>query len=176
MSVTHYPDWRVTEGPAIGREPVFVLTNIRLSANFYITGTMSRGIVATLATSTPTRVETVNRSMSEMTGFIRIFDEIPERSYLPLFQGPPGGIELRASRGVLWIVPPDRFAVDLYLPPHQFEKLIALFSCGCAEAELRVEVDRSLDQGLCDEDVYFWNDRLSPVVLFNEFEITVHLP
>ena len=87
MNDIHHHDWRVTEGPAIGAEPEFEFSDIRLNANFIVTGTILRSISASLTTSTPTLVESLGRPLPELFGLLRIFDNHPERSYPGIFPG-----------------------------------------------------------------------------------------
>jgi len=166
-------DWRVTEGPAIGAEPEFLLSDIELNAHFYVTGGMSRDISASLATSTPTLVESLGRTLPELSGYLRIFDDHPERSYPGLHQGHFESVELGSQRGVLALLAPGHFGVHLYLPPEQFALVLPLLSPAPSRARLRIEIERTLDQNLFEEDKHFWNDRLSPIILFNEFKISV---
>jgi hypothetical protein len=165
-------DWRVTEGPGIGREPLFELSDIHLNASFFVTGGMSRNMLAALSTKTPTRVESIDRTLPEMEGFIRIYSNLPERSYTHLFGRGYDSFELDSQRGVLAFVPPDKFGVHLYLPAAQYDLLLPMLA-RASKAMLRIEIERSLDQGLLDNEVHFWNDRMSPIILFNEFEIIV---
>ena len=67
-------DWRVTEGPAFGVEPEFELSGIQLCANFYVAGSMSRRITAAVTTSTPTLVESLDRTLPQLSGLLTIFD------------------------------------------------------------------------------------------------------
>lgn len=164
-------DWRVSEGPAFGVEPAFELSDIRLGANFYVTGSMSRRITAAVTASTPTLVESLGRTLPQLPGFLTIFDEHYERTIAGMEDGMP--VHLGRERGALWLRAPDRYVIHLYLPGDQFEGLLRLMTPAPATARLRIEVERTLDQGLLDTEVHFWNDRLSPVILFNEFEISL---
>lgn len=164
-----HDDWRITEGPAIGIEPEFALSDVELTANFFVTGTMSRAVTAKLTTATPTRVESVDRLLSEFAGRLHIFDSHPNRSYPGLYPGHFDSIELGEQRGALALLAPNRFAVHLYLPADQFAALLPLVTS--SGMQLRIEVERTIDQGLPDEQAFFWNDRVSPVILFNEFRI-----
>ena len=164
-------DWRVTEGPAFGVEPEFDLSDIRLGANFIVTGVMLRRITATVTASAPTLVESLDRTLPQLSGFLRIFDDHHGRTITGFGDGMP--VDLGPHRGAMWLRGPDRYVVHLYLPPDQFEKLLPLMSPALATARLRIEVERTLDQGLLDTQLHFWNDRLSPVILFNEFEISL---
>lgn len=166
-------DWRISEGPAIGIEPEFELSDIRLGANFFVTGGISRSISASLTTSTPTLVESLGRTLPELFGQVRIFDSHPEQSYPGLYQNHFESIELGSHRGVLALVAPDWFVVHLYLPPDQFAMLLSLLTPAPPKTSLRIEIERSLDQGLLDLEHHFWNDHISPVILFNEFEFGV---
>jgi hypothetical protein len=166
-------DWRVTDGPAIGYDPVFIISEIRPYANFYAPGSMSRGVYASLSTSTPTRVESVDRTLPELSGHLAVFDSHPDRSYAGLYPGHFDFIDLGIHRGALAVHPPDRYVVHLYLPPDQFADLLPLLLCGSPQMQLTVEIDRTLDQGLLDSQSYFWNDRRSPVIPFNEFRVNV---
>ncbi|HEX6603389.1 MAG TPA: hypothetical protein VF027_00740 [Sphingomicrobium sp.] len=165
-------DWRVTEGPGIGIEPLFELSQIHLNANFFVTGGMSRNMLALLSTKTPTRVESIDRTLPEMEGLIRIYSDLPERAFTHLFGRGYDSFELYSQRGVLALVPPDRFAVHLYLPAMQYDLLLPMLA-RASRAMLRIEIERTLDQGLLDDQTHFWNDRMSPIILFNEFEINV---
>ena len=167
----HPEDWRITEGPAFGVEPAFDLSDIRLRANFHATGAMSRSITARLTTATPTRVESLDRTLPELGGFLRILDDHPERSVQFLRDGAP--VPLGRDRGVLKLVGPDRYDVYLYLPTDQFARLLPMLAPPPLTARLRIEVERTLDQGVVNSDAHFWNDHLSPVILFNEFEISL---
>ena len=164
-------DWRVTEGPAFGVEPEFDLSDIRPGANFYVTGSMSRRITATVTASTPTLVESLDRTLPQLSGFLRIFDDHHRRTITGFGEGKP--VDLGPHRGAMWLSSPDRYVVHLYLPPDQFERLLPLLAPAPAAARLRIEVERTLDQGLLDTQLHFWNDRLSPVILFNEFELSL---
>ena len=164
-------DWRVTEGPAFGIEPEFDLSDIRVGANFYVTGSMSRRITATVTASAPTLVESLDRTLPQLSGFLRIFDDHHGHTLTSFGDGMP--VELGPHRGAFWLRGLDRYVVHLYLPPDQFERLLPLMSPAPATARLRIEVERTLDQGLLDSQLHFWNDRLSPVILFNEFEISL---
>lgn len=167
----HLEDWRVTDGPAFGVEPEFELFNIRLGMNFIVTGTTSRRITASVTASEPTLVESLGRTLPQLSGSLRIFDGQRGRTITSMGEGTP--VELRGQRGAMWVRSPDRYVVHLYLPSEQFEKLLPLVTPAPATARLRIEVDRTLDQGLLDTQSHFWNDRQSPVVLFNEFEISL---
>lgn len=167
----HPEDWRITEGPAFGVEPEFDLSDIRLRVNFHVTGSISRRVTARLTTATPTCVESLDRTLPELCGSLRIFDDHPERAVQYLRDGKP--VPLGRDRGVLRLVGPDRYDVHLYLPTEQFERLLPMIVSPPATARLRIEVERTLDQGVSPPDVHFWNDRLSPVILFNEFEISL---
>jgi hypothetical protein len=167
----HERDWRVTEGPVFGIEPEFELTAIRSGANFFVTGSMSRRITADLTTSTPTLVESAGVALPRLTGSLAVYDEHPERCVLLPRKGPP--TPLGNHRGILGMITPDRYLVILYLPPDQFARLLPLLCPASPRAMLRIEVDRTLDQGLLDSQSHFWDDRASPVILFNEFEITL---
>lgn len=167
----HAEDWRITEGPAFGVEPEFELSEIRLGANFFVTGSMSRRITARLTTTTPTVIESLGIALPQLCGFFRIFDEQPECTVLFMRDGKP--VDLGPQRGVLGLVGPDRYAVHLYLPTDQFTRLLPIFAQPPVTARLRIEVERTIDQGVSEPDVHFWNDRLSPVILFNEFEISL---
>lgn len=164
-------DWRVTEGPAFGVEPEFELSGIRLGANFFVTGSMSRRITAAVTATAPTRVESLDRALPQLSGFLRIFDSHPERTITGMTDGMP--VPLGPHRGALWLRGPDGYVVHLYLPADQFDRLLSLMAPAPLAARLRIEVERTLDQGLLDTEVHFWNDRLSPVILFNEFEISL---
>lgn len=163
-------DWRITEGPAFGIEPEFDLSDIHLGANFFVTGSMSRRITARLTTTTPTLVESLGRTLPQLGGSLRIVDNHPKSTALFLRDGKP--VDLGPARGVLGLAGPDCYALQLYLPADQFAKLLPMFSHRPAAGRLRIEVERTLDQGLFEPDVHFWNDRLSPVILFNEFEFS----
>ena len=164
-------DWRVTEGPAFGVEPEFELSDIRLGANFTVTGVMLRRITATVTASAPTLVESVGRTLPQLSGFLRIFDGHSQHTITSFGDGMP--VDLGPARGALWLRGPDRYVVHLYLPADQFARLLPLMAPAPAAARLRIEVDRTLDQGLLDTQLHFWNDRLSPVILFNEFELSL---
>lgn len=164
-------DWRVTEGPAFGIEPEFELSDIRLGAKFVVTGSMMRNISAAVAARAPTLVESLNQTLPELSGVLEIFDSQPQRTLMRFGEGNP--VDLGSTRGAMWLSGPGRYVVHLYLPPDQFQALLALFAPPPAAARLRIEVDRTLDQGLLDSQSHFWNDRLSPVILFNEFEISL---
>lgn len=164
-------DWRVTEGPAIGLEPELELSEISFQANFYVTGGMSRMIGARLSTITPIPVESLGRSLSELNGYIRIFDHLPAHTYPGLFPDHFGHVELAEQRGAMAMLA-EHFAMHLYLPPDQFALSLPLFSAPSRKAQLRIEIERTLDQGLLDNEKLFWNDRLSPVILFNEFQLS----
>lgn len=164
-------DWRVTEGPAFGVEPEFELTDIRFGANFYVTGSLSRRITATVTASTPMLVESLGRTLPRLCGSLRIFDEHHERTITGMEDGRP--VDLGSQRGALWLRGPDRYVVHLYLPSDQFDRLLRLMTPAPATAKLRIEVERTIDQGVLDSELHFWNDRLSPVILFNEFEISL---
>ena len=71
------------------------------------------------------------------------------------------------------LVGPDRYLVHLNLPPDQFAMLLPLFAPAPATARLRIEVERTIDQGLFEPGIHFWNDRVSPVILFDEFQIVL---
>jgi len=163
-------DWRVKEGPAIGVEPEFELSDIRVGANFIVTGAMLRRITATVTASAPTLVESLGRTLPQLSGFLRIFEGHCQHTITSFGDGVP--IDLGPARGALWLRGPDRYVVHLYLPSDQFAMLLPLITSAPAGARLRVEVDRTLDQGLQDTQLHFWNDRLSPVILFNEFELS----
>jgi len=45
-------DWRVTEGPAIGKEPGFEVSEVHIDLRFFVTGAMSRSIEARLISPT----------------------------------------------------------------------------------------------------------------------------
>lgn len=162
-------DWRVDEGPAIGIDPVFDLSAIGAEARFYAHGSMSRRIIAKISTPTPTMVESLGRPLATMSGLLTIFDSRQDQT--GMFSGLRGPVEPGANRGALGLTGLDRYAVHLYLPPDQFAALLSLFAPAPPSARLRIEVERTLNQGLFDEDSHFWNDRLSPVVLFNAFDI-----
>ncbi len=164
-------DWRVTEGPAFGVEPAFELSDIRPGANFFVTGSMSRRVTAVATATAPTLVESLGRTLPQLSGFLRIFDSHPERTVTAMGDGMP--VPLGPHRGALWLRAPDRYVVHLYLPAAQFDGLLPLIVPAPSAARLRIEVERTLDQGLLDTDLHFWNDRLSPVILFNEFEISL---
>lgn len=164
-------DWRVTEGPAFGIEPEFELSGIRLGANFYVTGTMSRRITAVVTASAPTVVESLGRPLSQLSGFLRIFDSHHGRTVTSMEDGMP--VDLGGQRGAMWLRGPDRYVVHLYLPTDQFDRLAPLMTPAPATARLRIEVERTLDQGLLNTQEHFWNDRVSPVILFDEFEISL---
>jgi hypothetical protein len=164
-------DWRVTDGPAFGIEPEFELSNIRPKAHFIETGVMFRLITADLTASAPTLVESLNRTLPQLSGFLRIVDSHPTGAIASIGEG--GLIDLGPQRGVLGLHSPDAYVVKLHLPTDQFEMLLPLMVPAPATARLRIEVDRNLDQGLLDNERHFWNDRLSPVILFNEFEISL---
>jgi hypothetical protein len=166
-------DWRVTDGPAIGIEPEFEITAVVVSADFYVAGSMSRHILAAIRTSTPTFVESLGRTLPEFTGHLRVYSQHPERSYPGLYPDHFGATMLGPNRGALAILPPDRYVVHLYLPLDQFEMVLPVLTCSARIARLRIEIDRTLDQGLIDSQEHFWNDRISPVILFNEFSISV---
>jgi hypothetical protein len=171
--MTDYPheDWRVTEGPAFGVEPEFALSDIRSGANFIVTGAMLRRITATVTASAPTLVESLDRTLSQLFGVLEIFDGHSEHTITSFGDGM--GVETGTARGAMWLRSPDRYVVHLYLPTEQFARLLPLMAPAPATAKLRIEVDRTLDNGLLDTQLYFWNDRLSPVILFNEFEISL---
>jgi hypothetical protein len=164
-------DWRVTEGPAFGVEPEFELSDIRLGAKFIVTGSMMRRITAAVTASAPTVVESLSRTLPELSGFLEIFDTHPTRTLTRFGEGDP--VDLGSMRGAIWLGSPDHYVVHLYLPPEQFALLLALMASAPATARLRIEVERTLDNGLLDNQLHFWNDRLSPVILFNEFEISL---
>lgn len=167
----HADDWRVTEGPAFGVEPEFELSEIRLGVNFIVTGAMLRRITASVTASTPMLVESVGRTLPELSGFLRIFDGHSGHTLTSMEDGRP--FDLGGQRGALWLCNHGRYIVHLYLPTDQFERLLPMFTPAPAAARLRIEVDRTLDQGLLDNQLHFWNDRLSPVILFNEFELSL---
>lgn len=164
-------DWRVTEGAAFGVEPEFELSDIRLGVNFIVTGSMLRRITATVTASEPTLVESLGRTLPQLSGFLKIFDGHQGRTITGMGDGMP--VDLGGQRGALWVRSPDRYVVHLYMPTDQFEMLLPLMTPAPATARLRIEVDRTLDQGLLDSQSHFWNDRLSPVILFNEFELSL---
>lgn len=91
-------DWRVTEGPAFGIEPEFELSGIRLGANFYVTGTMSRRITAVVTASAPTVVESLGRPLSQLAGFLRIFDSHHGRTVTSMEDGMPVDLGVSAGR------------------------------------------------------------------------------
>lgn len=157
----------------IGAHPEFVVSDIQLRANFYVTGTMSRHIVAHAATDAHTLVESVGKRLSDMTGFLTIFDDLPRQSYAGLCRHHFDTVELGSHRGALASHPPDHFLLHLYIPADQFDRLLPLMTAPGVTGRLSIEVERTLDQGLADEDSHFWNDTKSPVVLFNEFRLTV---
>ena len=165
-------DWRVTDGPAIGLDPAFVLSDIEGLANFWITGSMSRRISARVAARTPLRVESIGIPLTDLQGLLTIYDEHPDRSNAGLCAGHFDSVDLTHHRGGLAIHPPGGFAIHLYLPEGQFERLLPLLAAR-STARLQIEVDRTLDQALSEEESLFWNDRVSPVVLFEEFRISV---
>jgi len=161
-------DWRVTEGPAIGAEPEFEISDVQVEASFHGDGSMSRGIWATLKTSTPTQVESLGLTLRQLTGVLRILDTDP-----PLLPGLLRNlVELGPARGVLELASPDRYHVFLYLPPEQFAMLLPLFAPAPATGRLRIEVERLLHQAVDEPDDNFWNDHQSPAIVFNTFEIT----
>lgn len=162
-------DWRVDEGPVIGIEPAFDLSAIQSEARFHAPGSMSRRITAEISTTTPTMVESVGQPLSIMSGLLTIFDSHEDR--VGLFSGLRKPVEPGANRGAMGLTTPGRYAVHLYLPHDQFAALLPFFVPAPPSARLRIEVERTLNQGLFDEDSHFWNDRLSPVVLFNAFDI-----
>jgi hypothetical protein len=164
-------DWRVTEGPAIGTEPIFDLSDIVVDLHFFVTGGMSRSIYAKLATTSPTRVESTGSTLSELEGQLQIHDGLPEKSYPGLYPEHFGSIALGQNRGVLALPVPDMFIVHLYLPPEQFAATLSTLVQARGSTVLRMEIDRTLDQALPYEECFFWNDILSPVILFNEFGI-----
>ena len=164
------PDWRVTEGPAIGTEPLFELHEVSLHADFFVTGGMSRRIFSRLVTETPTMVESLGRTLPDIAGALRIYAAASARAYVGWSEGLGLNVELDGNRGVLAIVR-DHYEVELHLPPEQFESLVALLPWAPRKANLRIEVERTLDQGLLPSEGFFWNDHLSPVILFNEFEL-----
>lgn len=174
-------DWRVTEGPAIGREPEFELAELRLHSQFNVTGTLTQSVTALLSTSSPAVVESLGCSLSELRGFIRIYDHLPDEAYSHLFGGPYDSFKLGSNRGVLAMVPlerftrapPESFLIHLYLPPDQFAVLVPMVACARANPQLYIEIERTLEQNVFEEDVHFWNDRLSPLILFNEFRLDV---
>lgn len=175
------PDWRVTEGPAIGREPEFELADVRLNSQFNASGTLIQSASALLLTSSPTLVESLGCSLSELRGFIRIYDHLPDETYYHLFGGSYDSFELGSNRGVLAMVPlesctrvpPESFLVHLYLPQDQFAALLPMLASAHGNPRLCIEIDRTLEQNVFEEDVYFWNDRLSPLILFNEFRLDI---
>ncbi|CAN7277928.1 hypothetical protein [Brevundimonas sp. LjRoot202] len=167
-------DWRVTEGPAFGAEPEFELSDIRPGANFIVTGSMLRRITATVTASAPTVVESLDRTLPQLSGFLGIYDGHSGRTILPIKHG--RAVELGPHRGVMALISPERYVIHLCLPTEQFAMLLPLLAPAPAAARLRIEVDRTLDQGLLDTQVHFWNDHLSPVILFNEFEISLPAP
>jgi hypothetical protein len=161
----HQSDWRVIDGPAIGRDPEFLLSDIRVNAHFFETGNMSRNISARLVTKTPTLVESTGRILPDMPGNLRIHSS----RFLSNYRG----VEFGPNRGVLALIE-DGYVVELFLPPDQFESLLPLLTPPPPQAGLMIEVDKTLDQKLYfEEDKYFWNDLLSPLVFFNEFELSV---
>jgi hypothetical protein len=164
-------DWRVTEGPAFGVEPQFELSSIRLGAHFIETGVMFRRITAAVTASEPVVVESLGRTLPELSGFLTIFDNHRARTIPHLGEGMP--VELGQARGAMWVRGPDGYEVHLYLPTDQFVLLLPLLAPTPPAARLRIEVDRTLDIGLLDTQLHFWNDRLSPVILFNEFELSL---
>ena len=160
-----HEDWRVTEGPSIGAEPEFTLSDIRLGANFFVTGAMSRNIAARLSTATPTVVESSGRRLADMCGTLRIHDS----QFLDEFRG----VDLGGCRGVLALLNADEYVVEIFLPPDQFESLLPLLAPAPARAELLIEIERTLDQAVFEELRYFWDDRRSPTIPFNEFKLSV---
>lgn len=165
------PDWRVTDGPNIGQEPLFDLSEIRLHSRFITTGEMLRDISGTLTTATPTLVESIGRPLSALSGSFRIYSYLPDRAFSHLFGQGYGAFELHGHRGVLAFTARESFLVHLYLPAEQFEQLLPMLGRARSRVQLRIEIERTLDQGVFEEDVHFWNDRVSPIILFNEFEI-----
>lgn len=166
-------DWRVTEGPAMGIEPSFALRDVSVHADFYVPGGMGRRIMATLTTDSPAVVESQGRPLSAMPGLLRIYGHQTERSSIGHMVGRYDmDVPMEAMRGVLAVFD-EGYAVHLYLPREQFAELLPLFAPVPAQVTLRIEVERTLDQGLPDSDSHFWNDRLSPVIVFNEFELSV---
>ena len=164
-------DLRVTDGPAFGVEPEFDLSNIRLGMNFVVTGSILRRVTATVTASAPTLVESLGHTLPQLSGFLRIFDGHESRTITGMGDRMP--VDLEGQRGAMWVRSPDQYVVHLYLPTDQFERLLPLMTPAPATARLRIEVDRTLDQGLLDSQSHFWNDRQSPVILFNEFEISL---
>jgi hypothetical protein len=165
-------DWRVTEGPAIGLAPEFLLWDMLASASFYETGSMSRRISARASAQTPLMVESVGRKLSELEGALTIYDYLPDQSHAGLCPDHFDSVKLDSNRGALALHPPGRFMIHLYLPPDQFELLLPIIAPRFGPLVLQIEVERTLDQGLPDQDMLFWNDQAAPVVLFNEMYIT----
>ena len=116
-------DWRVTDGPAIGRAPLFDLSEIRLRADFYATGAMSRSIMADLSSTSPMWLERLERHLAELPGYLEVFEALPEASYPGLYPDLFQSIALNGQRGALAAVAPDHYAIHLYLPPDQFAEL-----------------------------------------------------
>lgn len=164
-------DWRVTEGPAIGSEPVFDLSGIMTLASFSVTGWMGRRVQAVLSTVTATVVESSGLLLSAMPGLLRIFDSPAERAAVGWHHGDRETVPLDGARGAIAVFG-ERYGIDLHLPPEQFDALLPMLA-GAQSARLRIEVERTLDQGLLDDQKLFWNDRLSPRIVFDEFEISV---
>ena len=181
MTETYAADPRVTEGPAIGREPEFELSDIWLHSSFSVVGTMSRKMSANLSTSSPTMVESLGRKLSELRGLIQIYNDLPDKTFYHLFGGAYDSFELFGHRGVLAMVPlaeftripAEGFLVHLYLPPDQFAALCPALTSAERNARLYIEIERTVEQNVYEEDVHFWNDRISPLILFNEFRLDV---
>ena len=164
-------DWRVTDGPAIGRAPLFDLSEIRLRADFHASGAMSRSIMADLSSTSPMWLERMECHLAELPGYLEVFEALPEKSYPGLYPDLFESIALDGQRGALAAVAPDHYAIHLYLPPDQFAAILPLVGTAQRRARLLIDIDRTIDQGLPDEECHFWNDWLSPVVLFNEFSL-----
>ena len=181
MTDTFDHDWRVTEGPSIGREPEFELSDIRFHSSFSVTGTMMRSASASLSTGSPATVHSLGRPLSELSGFIRIYDHLPEETFYHLFGGAYDSFELHSHRGVLAMVPleaftrvpPESFLLHLYLPDEQFSALLPMLAAARGKPRLYIEIERTLDQNVFEEDGHFWNDRVSPLFLFNEFRFDI---
>ena len=70
-------------------------------------------------------------------------------------------------------VSPESFLIHLYLPREQFAALLPMLASAHCNPKLYIEIDRTLEQNVLEEDLHFWNDRLSPLILFNEFRLEI---
>lgn len=132
---------------------------------------MSRPIIARLTTTTPTLVESLGKTLPLLCGFLRIIDEHPESTALFLRDGKP--VDLGPERGVLGLIGPDRYAVHLYCRPissrgsYQGSPSLSRRR-GCASRSKGLSI-----RACSTRKIHLWNDRLSPVILFNEFELSL---